>query len=324
MAAAVSGAIATLSGGFGVARVRLCRSARCRLDQGQHPSPSAARCRRQNEALARELAATQSQLAGTSPKPRPVRPRAAEWRRRGSEQRAWALCAPAGHKPFDLAQAASQSLARKQPGTAGCDGSSPAHFCDWRTARKRRRDCRRPSVADRRRGVRRRAPEAVCSLGSLFDHHSRLPRDGRFVRLEAPTRSLLLTRDEEGRLRALRNLCLHAGYPVCEAVEGASERLACPYHGWEYTAAGRLVEPDLSHRMAPERLHLQSHPVSVQDGLIFVDLSRSAFAAEEPVIPANRTCCRTGWRTPRSPADALQYRVELEAGARIFCNLRRS
>jgi uncharacterized integral membrane protein len=29
-------------------------------------------CRRQNEALARELASTQAQLAGTSPKPRPV------------------------------------------------------------------------------------------------------------------------------------------------------------------------------------------------------------------------------------------------------------
>jgi nitrite reductase/ring-hydroxylating ferredoxin subunit len=118
------------------------------------------------------------------------------------------------------------------------------------------------------------------------DHHSRLPRIGRFVRLEAPTRSLLLTRDEKGQLRALRNLCLHAGYPVCEAVEGSSERLVCPYHGWEYTAAGRLVEPDLSHRMAPERLHLQRHPISVRDGLIFVDLSRSAAEATEEDDPS--------------------------------------
>jgi nitrite reductase/ring-hydroxylating ferredoxin subunit len=142
-----------------------------------------------------------------------------------------------------------------------------------------------------------------------IDHHSRLPRAGRFIRLEAPTRSLLLTRDGEGQLRALRNLCLHSGYPVCEAVEGPAERLVCPYHGWEYTAAGRLVEPDLSHRMAPERLHLQSHPVSVQDGLIFVDLSRSAFDAPELGEP-----CTAGalpdWLADAEVARRMRYNTE--------------
>jgi nitrite reductase/ring-hydroxylating ferredoxin subunit len=142
-----------------------------------------------------------------------------------------------------------------------------------------------------------------------IDHHSRLPRAGRFVRLEAPTRSLLLTSDEEGRVRALRNLCLHSGYPVCEAVEGPSERLVCPYHGWEYTAAGRLVEPDLSHRMAPERLHLPSHPVSVQGGLIFVDLSRSAFVATESGDP-----CPAGtlpdWLAEAEVTRRMRYNTE--------------
>jgi nitrite reductase/ring-hydroxylating ferredoxin subunit len=107
------------------------------------------------------------------------------------------------------------------------------------------------------------------------DHQSRIDQPGRYVRFDAATRSVLLTRDAEGRLRALRNVCLHAGYPICEAEEGPSDRLVCPYHGWEFTAEGRLVEPDLSRRIDPARLLLASYPVCVQDGLIFVDLSRT-------------------------------------------------
>ena len=116
------------------------------------------------------------------------------------------------------------------------------------------------------------------------EHHSRIDQPGRYVRVDAATRSILLSRDSGGRLRALRNLCLHAGYPICEAEQGPSDRLVCLYHGWEYAADGLLVEPDLSARIDPARLRLQSHPVCVQDGLVFVDLSRpaAASAASDP------------------------------------------
>jgi nitrite reductase/ring-hydroxylating ferredoxin subunit len=142
-----------------------------------------------------------------------------------------------------------------------------------------------------------------------LDHHSRLPRPGRFVRIDAPTRSLLLTRDEEGQLLALRNLCLHAGYPVCEAVEGPAERLVCPYHGWEYTAAGRLVEPDLSHRMAPERLHLPRHPICVHDGLIFVDLSRPA-ADRRDGDELDAPGALPGWLAAAEVSRRMRYNTE--------------
>ena len=113
------------------------------------------------------------------------------------------------------------------------------------------------------------------------DHQSRIEEPGRYVRFEAATRSILLVRDADGELRALRNVCIHAGYPVCEAEEGPADRLICPYHGWEFAADGRLVEPDLSARIDPARLRLASHPVCVRDGLIFVDLSKPAAATDE-------------------------------------------
>jgi nitrite reductase/ring-hydroxylating ferredoxin subunit len=110
------------------------------------------------------------------------------------------------------------------------------------------------------------------------DHHTRLAGDGCYFRFDVATRSLLVTRGADGRLHALRNVCLHAGYPICEAETGSGERLVCPYHGWEFALDGRLLEPDLSARIDPARLRLASHPVCIRDGLIFVDPSHVAAA----------------------------------------------
>jgi nitrite reductase/ring-hydroxylating ferredoxin subunit len=103
------------------------------------------------------------------------------------------------------------------------------------------------------------------------DHATRLAEDGRYFRCDGAPRSMILTRESGGRLYALRNICLHSGYPICDAEEGSGERLVCPYHGWEYTLAGRLVEPELSSRIDPARLQVMSYPVWVHNGLIFVD-----------------------------------------------------
>lgn len=106
---------------------------------------------------------------------------------------------------------------------------------------------------------------------SAVDHATRLSEGGRYFRCDAASRSFIVARENGGRLHALRNVCLHAGYPICDAEEGTGERLICPYHGWEYTFDGRLVEPELSSRIDPSRLQVASYPVWVQDGLIFVD-----------------------------------------------------
>lgn len=117
------------------------------------------------------------------------------------------------------------------------------------------------------------------------DHETRLPEDGRWFRCDAAPRSILVTR-AAGRLYGLRNVCIHAGYPVCDSEEeGAAERLICPYHGWEYTLDGRLVEPELSSRIDPARLRLPSYSVCVRSGMIFVGPS-GADAVEQSASAA--------------------------------------
>jgi nitrite reductase/ring-hydroxylating ferredoxin subunit len=117
------------------------------------------------------------------------------------------------------------------------------------------------------------------------DHASRLDKDGQYFRFDAASRAMLVTRDRGGRLHALRNVCIHAGYPVCDAQEEGAEKLICPYHGWEYSLDGRLVEPAFASRTDRSRLRLASYPLCVRNGLIFVDLSGGATSDENIAGP---------------------------------------
>ena len=137
------------------------------------------------------------------------------------------------------------------------------------------------------------------------DHVTRLAEDGRYFRFDADSRSIVVTRDREGQLHALRNVCIHAGYPVCDAEEGSAERLMCPYHGWEYALDGRLLEPELSSRIDPSRLRMTSYQICVRDGLLFVAPS-AAPAPDETIagpLPgwladgtvSRRECYKTTW-----------------------------
>jgi len=108
---------------------------------------------------------------------------------------------------------------------------------------------------------------------TAVDHATRLAEDGRYFRFDADSRSVIVTRDREGRLHGLRNVCIHAGYPVCDAEDGFAERLMCPYHGWEYALDGRLVEPAFASRVDRSRLRLTSYQVCVRNGLILADTS---------------------------------------------------
>ncbi len=105
------------------------------------------------------------------------------------------------------------------------------------------------------------------------DHATRLDEDGHYFRCDAATRSVIVTRESGGQLHALRNVCIHAGYPVCDAEEGPAERLICPYHGWEYALDGNLLEPAFASRVDRSRLRLARYRVCVRDGVIFVDPS---------------------------------------------------
>jgi nitrite reductase/ring-hydroxylating ferredoxin subunit len=134
------------------------------------------------------------------------------------------------------------------------------------------------------------------------DHETRLSTDRSYFRCDAAPRGLIVTRDTAGQLHALRNVCIHAGYPVCDAEEGVDQRLICPYHGWEFALDGRLIEPVFSSRIDPSRLRLAEYPVEVCNGLILVDLSGKSAAAGQngKTVPAWLATAKVVARTKHS------------------------
>jgi nitrite reductase/ring-hydroxylating ferredoxin subunit len=154
-----------------------------------------------------------------------------------------------------------------------------------------------------------------------IDHISRLAETGRYLSFDSAGRSILVTRTADGALHALRNVCLHAGYPICDAEEGAGERVICRYHGWEYALDGQLVEPALSARIDPARLRLKCYPVEVRGGLIVVDLggavggSRLAGAALPAWLADAKVSQRVRWSTTSNWKIALQF---IKGSPRLF------
>jgi phenylpropionate dioxygenase-like ring-hydroxylating dioxygenase large terminal subunit len=63
------------------------------------------------------------------------------------------------------------------------------------------------------------------------------------------------TRDGQGRLHALPNMCRHRGNRVCRVDDGNAKRFTCTYHGWTYRNDGALEyvpgSPSLLQRARP-------------------------------------------------------------------------
>ncbi len=77
-------------------------------------------------------------------------------------------------------------------------------------------------------------PQAVALTPDLPEPRSTLTRDA----LGLP---IVLTRDDDGIVRAFANVCAHRGAQVAADARGCHRRLTCPYHAWSYDLAGSLV-----------------------------------------------------------------------------------
>jgi phenylpropionate dioxygenase-like ring-hydroxylating dioxygenase large terminal subunit len=71
-------------------------------------------------------------------------------------------------------------------------------------------------------------------------HESQIPNPNDFVTAKLGLRPLIMTRDGEGRIRALYNRCTHRGTTLCRWDKGNSRTFQCPYHGWNFSNTGKL------------------------------------------------------------------------------------
>jgi dibenzofuran dioxygenase subunit alpha len=92
------------------------------------------------------------------------------------------------------------------------------------------------------RAIYERELEAVFGRSWLVvAHESQLRRPNDFVTQYMGEDPVLVTRDPAGRIRVFLNSCTHRGMKICREESGNAKTFECPYHGWGFDTAGRLV-----------------------------------------------------------------------------------
>src|SRR3954470_703740 len=90
---------------------------------------------------------------------------------------------------------------------------------------------------------------------------------------------VVITRDAQGAVHAMLNVCRHRGAEVCPAGIGRSRTLTCPYHAWSYRMDGSLAGVYGASTFGDfdkDARGLVRLPVEERLGLIFVCLTPGA------------------------------------------------
>jgi len=83
--------------------------------------------------------------------------------------------------------------------------------------------------------------EIILKSWQIACHISDLPNPRSYFTLELMRDSLLIVRDDEGELRAFKNVCRHRASRLLDGQGDCPRRLICPYHGWAYKLNGELA-----------------------------------------------------------------------------------
>ena len=78
-------------------------------------------------------------------------------------------------------------------------------------------------------------------LPSVAAHVSEIPNSGDFVKTEVAGRSIVVTRDAQGKAHAFLNVCRHRGTQLVFEDSGCKQRFTCPYHAWTYANSGEFI-----------------------------------------------------------------------------------
>ena len=116
----------------------------------------------------------------------------------------------------------------------------------------------------------------------LAGHVSSLPAPGSYITADAGDQPVLVVRDEDGGLRAYRNVCRHRGSRLLSGSGQCKAAIRCRYHGWTYKLDGTLI--------------------GVPEGLGFGDQLDKP--APRPAAGARRGALRARVRQPRPRRDA--------------------
>jgi choline monooxygenase len=118
----------------------------------------------------------------------------------------------------------------------------------------------------------------------LLAHTSQLAQPGDHVVGDIAGVPLLIVHGDDGRLRALHNVCRHRAGPLALCDGRGAKRLRCHYHGWTYALDGQLLSaPEMQGAAGFDvaSVRLPQGRVAVWRGLVFASLDADAPPLEE-------------------------------------------
>jgi choline monooxygenase len=120
----------------------------------------------------------------------------------------------------------------------------------------------------------------------LIAHEQRVPNPGDYTTGTVGSQPVLVLRDEEGTLRAFRNVCRHRGSRLLNGSGQCGKAIRCLYHGWTYRTDGELIGVPEGRSIAGlDKSKLGLFPARVETlcGLVFVNLDVHAQPLAEQV-----------------------------------------
>ncbi len=116
---------------------------------------------------------------------------------------------------------------------------------------------------------------AVWSRSWIFvAHEAEVREPGDFVTVGIGPSSVIILRDDDGVVRALRNVCRHRGSRVLRERAGSVGNIVCGYHRWTYATDGALLHAgDQPPEFDKACWSLKQVHVRLLAGLVFVSLA---------------------------------------------------
>jgi phenylpropionate dioxygenase-like ring-hydroxylating dioxygenase large terminal subunit len=129
--------------------------------------------------------------------------------------------------------------------------------------------------------------ERIFSRCWLFvAHESEVPEPGDYVTRYMGEQSVVVIRDEDGKVRVFLNMCRHRGMRICRSDQSNTSHLRCPYHGWTYKNTGQLTgvpaQKDAYGKVLDKsRIRLLEARSDAYAGLIFATWDENAVSLDD-------------------------------------------
>lgn len=140
-------------------------------------------------------------------------------------------------------------------------------------------------------------------------HQSIIPNAGDFEKFDLGGESILITRNKDGEVHALLNVCRHRGASVCAEQRGNRRVFVCPYHAWSYSSDGALRGArEMPKGFDHAAYGLKTLAVEVVEGLVFVNFSAKPIGFETARRILTDSLGQHGWDDAKV-AHREQYRI---------------